>query len=223
MTDYHVLDLFCGLGGFSAAFEDSDRWAVTTVDIEARFDPDIQADVFDLRPSDFDREFNVVVAGHPCTLMSTSGNHDEWDMDEHEPVGNRAADHTAMAFHTVGLIRGLNPDYWFLENPRHGRMTWLLGEPTGCVTYCQYGTDYMKPTGLWGNHPPMNYQRCRHGDGCHDSNTKNDGTSAIASMRSLSHAERSKVPYDLSASIRDACERALDGDAPTDTTLAEWA
>ena len=40
MSEYHVLDLFCGLGGFSQAFEESDRWHVTTVDIEARFDPD---------------------------------------------------------------------------------------------------------------------------------------------------------------------------------------
>jgi len=28
-AEYHVLDLFCGLGGFSQAFADSDRWSVT--------------------------------------------------------------------------------------------------------------------------------------------------------------------------------------------------
>jgi hypothetical protein len=51
VSDYRVLDLFSGLGGFSSAFADSERWRVTTVDIEPRFDPDIQADVFELRPS----------------------------------------------------------------------------------------------------------------------------------------------------------------------------
>jgi len=65
MSDYRVLDLFAGLGGFSSAFEDLERWAVTTVDIDERFDPDIQADVFELRPSDFSgRSFDVVLV-HP--------------------------------------------------------------------------------------------------------------------------------------------------------------
>jgi hypothetical protein len=222
MPEYRVLDLFCGLGGFSQAFADSKRWAVTTVDIEERFAPDIVADVFDLRPSDFSEQYDVVVAGHPCTLMSTSGNHEEWDMDEKVPTGERAQDHTAMVYHTLGLIRGLNPEYWYLENPRHGRMTWLLGEPTGTVTYCQYGAEYMKPTGLWGTHPPMEYRRCTPGDGCHVSNTMDDGTSAIASMGHLSHAERSAVPYNLSDAIRAACERALDGEAPEQATVADF-
>jgi len=44
MTDRHCLDLFCGLGGFSQAFEAAADWTVTTVDIEARFDPDIEAE-----------------------------------------------------------------------------------------------------------------------------------------------------------------------------------
>lgn len=48
MSEYRVLDLFCGLGGFSSAFKESERWDVTTVDIEERFDPDITADVMDL-------------------------------------------------------------------------------------------------------------------------------------------------------------------------------
>ena len=41
MSDRNVyLDLFAGLGGFSAAFEDSDTWEVITVEIEERFEPD---------------------------------------------------------------------------------------------------------------------------------------------------------------------------------------
>jgi len=63
MSDYRVLDLFAGLGGFSSAFVESERWEVTTVDIDERFNPDIQADVFELRPSDFSgRAFDVVLA-----------------------------------------------------------------------------------------------------------------------------------------------------------------
>jgi len=225
MTEWRVLDLFAGLGGFSAAFEDSNKWDVTTVEIDPDFTPDICADVMDLRPSDLPGA-DVVLAGHPCTLMSTAGNHDEWDMNAKEPSGDRAKEHVAMLHHTLGLIHAVAPDYWFLENPRHGRMTWYLGRPTGTVTYCQYGMDYMKPTGLWGDHPPMTYRRCQHGDDCHTSNTENDGTSAIASMDGLDHAERSLVPYNLSESIRDACETGLkrgteDSEQTTFQMLAE--
>jgi len=159
------LDLYSGLGGFSQAFAESDEWDVVTVEIDETHDPDICADVMDLRPSDvleyirelvgeFDRL--VILVGQPCPLFSTAGNHDQWDGKE--PVGERAKEHVAMVYHTLGLVKALNPDFWFLENPR-GRLRWILGEPTGTVTYCQYGKDYMKPTDLWGDHPPgMTYK-----------------------------------------------------------------
>ncbi len=79
----------------------------------------------DLRPSDvleyirelvgeFDRL--VILVGQPCPLFSTAGNHDQWDGKE--PVGERAKEHVAMVYHTLGLVKALNPDFWFLENPR---------------------------------------------------------------------------------------------------------
>lgn len=200
----HCLDLFAGLGGFSAAFRDSPNWTVTTVDLEERFDPDIQADVMDLRPADLPTA-DVVLAGHPCTLFSVAGNHDEWDMAAREPVGERAKEHVAMVFHTLGLIHALSPEYWFLENPR-GRLRWILGEPTGTVTYCQYGKDYQKPTDLWGEHPGgMVYRTCPRGADCHASNTEDDGHSAIQSMPP-DRGERAKVPYELSEEILKAVE-----------------
>ena len=218
MTDtLHCLDLFCGLGGFSQAFADSERWAVTTVDIDERFAPDVQADVLDLRPSDFDAEFDVVLASPPCTEFSTAGNHDHWDFETHEPVHDAARDAVTLAFHTVGLIRGLTPRYWFLENPQ-GRLRWFLGEPTGKVTYCQYGRPYMKRTDLWGAHPPMTYRACERGRKCHQANVEYDGTSATRVLGETA-AERAKVPAELSAAIRDAVEAGIDEPQPTQTEL----
>jgi len=219
MSEYHVLDLFCGLGGFSAAFDDSDRWQVTTVDIEARFDPDIQADVFDLRPSEFDAEFDVVLASPPCTQFSRAGNHNAWNFNTHEPQTDTARDAVALVFHTVGLIRALSPDYWFLENPQ-GRLRWFLGRPAGEVTYCQYGRPYMKPTDLWGEHPPMPYHSCQRERACHDRNVEHDGTAATRGLGETA-AERAKVPYDLSNAIHEACEAALDGEAAEQVELGE--
>jgi hypothetical protein len=225
MSTYAVLDLFAGLGGFSSAFDESERWDVTTVEIDGKFDPDITADVMDLRPSDLldtlgEYDYLVIVASPPCTVFSPAGNHDLWDMDAQEPTAPKSQAHVALAYHTIGLIQALAPDYWFVENPR-GRMRWVLGQPKATVTYCQYGRDYMKPTDLWGEHPPMTYKNCGYARNCHKTNREDDGTSAVASMDS-DHAKRSLVPYELSKAIRDACERAIDGDAPVQTTADQW-
>lgn len=213
------LDLFAGLGGFSAAFEDSEAWDVVTVEIDPDFEPDIQADVMDLRPSDLP-DADVVLVGQPCPLFSTAGNHDEWDGKR--PVGQRAKKHVALVYHTLGLIRSIDPTYWFLENPR-GRLRWILGPPTGTVTYCQYGTDYQKPTDLWGEHPPgLTYRSCPAGADCHEANGDDDGTSAIASMPA-DYSERSKVPYELSKAIREAVDDAFAAPTYEQATLQEAA
>jgi hypothetical protein len=206
-AEYRVLDLFCGLGGFSAAFEESDRWEVVTVDLAERFDPDVCTDVFDLRPSDFDREFDVVLASPPCQEFSPANNLN----GDRDP----SPDAVALVYHAIGLIRGLSPDYWVLENP-YGRLRTVIGHPDATVTYCQYGREQMKPTDLWGCHPPMTYRRCQRGDGCHDGNR--EGTNNYPEDA----AEKSLVPYGLSDAIREACERALDGDAREQATVADF-
>jgi hypothetical protein len=228
---YAVLDLFAGLEGFSSAFDDSDRWTVTTVEIDPDFEPDITADVFDLRPSNFDTDFDVIVASPPCTQFSFAASRYERFIDG-EPQTPDARDAVALVYHTLGLIRGLSPTFWFLENPQ-GWLRQVIGDPDARVTYCQYGTHYMKPTDLWGDHPDAWMPRsCSYGDGCHAYNTDGEhggygnpqeGWSTEMHDAIRDPAERAKVPYDLSASIRDACERALDGDAPVQTTADQWA
>jgi hypothetical protein len=221
VSDYHVLDLFSGLGGFSSAFADSDRWRVTTVDIETRFDPDIQTDVFELRPSDFTGGvFDVVLAGISCQYLSTCGNFEKWDHDAQEPTAPESRNAVALFYHTLGLIRGLNPAYWYVENPRQSRIRWFIGPPDEWVAYCQYGTDYQKQTGFWGEFAPMSFNKCSGEANCHNNNTDDDGYSAIQSMPSDT-AERAKVPRELSTAIRDACEHALDGEAAEQATFAE--
>jgi hypothetical protein len=222
-TDRWVcLDLFAGLGGFSAAFEDSDEWEVVTVDLEERFDPDIQADVMNIRPEDLP-DADVVLASPPCkTFSKAAAWHGHYSTDA-APQTDEAREAVALVFHTIGLIRALDSDYWFIENPE-GHLRKFLGHPTGSVTYCQYGAEYMKPTDLWGDSPPMDYRRCRNGDDCHrrsrSSQEKGDGEHPSDALP-RNPAERAKVPYQLSESIRDACEAALDGDVAEQATFAE--
>jgi hypothetical protein len=196
------LDLFAGLGGFSQAFEDADAWNVVQVDIEERFEPDIQADVMQLRPSDLP-EPDVILASPPCNVFSKAAawqNH--WD-ESGAPNTDDARESVALVFHTLGLIRALSPDHWFLENPQ-GHLRRFLGHPTAEVTYCQYGTSYMKPTDLWGDHPPMTYRRCRPSDDCHEHGSLEDDRDQRPLPRDP--PERAKVPRELSESILEAVE-----------------
>jgi len=195
---------------------------VTTVDINPEFDPDIRADVMELRPSDFETEFDVVVASPPCTQFSLAASRYE-RFDGDEPQTDDAADAVALVYHTLGLIRGLSPAYWFVENPQ-GYLRQVIGDPEGRVTYCQYGADWMKPTDLWGEHPiGLTYRSCSYGDDCHAYNTDQEhgglGNCSVSGTRDP--AERAKVPYDLSEAIRAAVEDSFNSPSPEQTTLCQ--
>jgi hypothetical protein len=221
------VDLFAGLGGFSAAFDDADDWRTLTVDIEERFDPDLLADVLDLRPSDllyhlgYDRdeiETLVVLASPPCTAfsMAASGTHLDGDGRPVSPWGRESL---ALVHHTVGLITGLAPDWHFIENPMGG-MRGVLGQPDAHIWFCQYGASRAKPTDLWGDLPPsFDARRCKNGnDDCHhESAPRGSDTGTQAS--DLSTAERAKLPYELSEAVRDAVENP--GRVETERTTLE--
>jgi len=216
------LDLFVGRGGFSQAFRDSDAWDVYGVDVAERFDADLHADVLDLRPDDLldlvggDRaaiDRFVILAGVPCTVFSparniTEGGDDAWDGDR--PASEQSRDAVALVYHTLGVIKALAPDYWFLENPV-GRLRTLLGEPTGTITQCQYGRPYMKPTDLWGDHPDgFAYRSCSAGDGCHNTTGSYEPDRDQPRLGVLAEsddpADRAVLPYELSDTIRRAVE-----------------
>jgi len=215
MTDYNVLDLFCGLGGFSQAFADSDRWDVTTVDIEDKFDPDITADVMNLRPSDFaGQDFDVMLASPPCTDFSpVAWSHGKRFSRDGEPLTEDAQESVALVYHTLGLVRALRPTYWFVENPR-GALRWLIGKPQGTVDQCAYDHYTKKPTDLWGDHPPMTYHRCEHNTHTRDGITDFERGPSDPS-------DRAEMPQELSDAIREACETALDGEVAEQATLGD--
>jgi hypothetical protein len=206
MTDTQSvsLDLFAGLGGFSAAFDDSPEWDVVTVEIEEDFDPDICADVLELRPGDLP-DPDVVLASPPCTAfsMAASGTHLD---GEGRPVSEWGQTSLALVHHTIGLIKALDPDWWFLENPMGG-MRAQLGRPEAHVWWCQYGSDRAKPTDLWGRIPPsFDAKRCHNGNtACHHEAAPR-GSDAGTQASDKTAAERAKIPYGLSEAILEAVE-----------------
>ena len=52
---------------------------------------------------------------------------------------------------TEEIIDYFKPKFWFIENPKTGRMKDFVSRPYMDVSYCQYGYEYQKHTRLWTN------------------------------------------------------------------------
>lgn len=202
-----VLDLFSGLGGFSAAFDANPNYNVTTVDIDPKFEPEIVADVLDLRWSDLP-EADIITASPPCTAFTVMRIGQCWEQDDdgnHHPIDDFAKTSLQLVYHTVGLIKAIDPDWWVMENPR-GMMRQMFRPPDYEVWYCQYGTSYAKPTDLWGKLPKsFEPKSCSNRNPYCDHDRVSRGTKNGVQNVSNS-AQRALVPYDLSNAIKESIE-----------------
>jgi len=203
-----VLDLFSGLGGFSAAFEKDSGYHVTTVDINPDFQPDIVADVLELSWQDFP-DANIVLASPPCTAFSVLSIGHHWSQKEDgrfEPNTDFARTSIQLVHHTIGLIEAIHPEWWVMENPR-GMLRKKYRMPDYPIWYCQFGHDSAKPTDLWGRLPPSFEPKT-----CSNDNPFCDHERAPAGSRSgiqgiSTGPERALVPYGLSEAIKESIEQ----------------
>lgn len=226
MTKY-ALDLFAGTGSATQAFRESDDWVVISVDDDTAleendhsnkesFEADIQKDITELTPEDFEEwDFDFIWASPPCTDFSIAGVGNTW-ADDRMPKRKSVPESVQVIYHTIWLINELDPEYWFMENPR-GMMRVVMpysyrdresevpewAKPK-TVTYCQYGNDFQKPTDLWGVHPPsFEHKTCSPGDDCH----KESGRSIDSFKKHIRDpVERSAVPDQLSEEVFEAVE-----------------
>lgn len=203
------LDLFSGTGSATKVFKESSEWEVVEVDLGEEHNPDIQANVMELEASNLpDADF--IWASPPCKAFSVAsiGHHWEKKYDEYIPQTDFAEKSIDLVKHTIDLIEEINPDYWFMENPR-AMMRKILREeldmwPEGTVTYCQYGDNRMKPTDLWGNHPEsFVYKSCSNGADCHDAAPRGSRT---GTQGMSSDTVRGMIPYGLSKAVFDSVQ-----------------
>lgn len=219
-----VLDLFAGKPphGWSAAFRNRGH-EVITLDIEERFHPDILADILTWDPKTLLWKPTVVLASPPCTAFTVMRIGTNWTT-YHTPKTDAARKGLEILERTMAVIREIDPQYWWLENPvgKMRRMKVLEPERRATVTYCQYSTMMrsMKPTDLWGRWPDTwePRPRCSPGDPCHISPPRGSRTATQGDRPSEDVAE---VEYGLSRAVCMAVERALSGERGPQRTIGE--
>lgn len=148
-----LLELFCG-GKSVSKVAKKYGFECVSVDILAKFEPDICCDILTLDYKSLG-EFDVVWASPPCTEFSVA-----------KTVGVRRLDEAMrLVDKAIEIISYLNPTYYMMENPVGLLRHYLPAECRETVSYCQYGFTYRKNTDLWTN-IPFHPRRCVNGSLC---------------------------------------------------------
>ena len=209
-----VLDLFSGTRSVAREFEKR-GWLSFTIELDKQH-PNIDwyEDIMNVTADDILQKFgrpDVIWASPPCTTYSVAGisHHRERVGKKLLPKSEFAKQSDELIKHTLKLIEELNPQFWFIENPRGGlrKMDFMEGFPRHTVTYCQYGFTYMKPTDIWTNmvdhqlKPP-----CKNGDTCHESAPRGARTGI---QRLTNSQQKSVIPPLLCEHIAKRCTDEL--------------
>jgi hypothetical protein len=207
-----VVDLFCGLKGWSRPFLDRGH-EVWTTDIDHDFEPDLVADALTLNPFDFPWRPDILLASPPCETFSTMVMGRNWT-HEGEPKTKKAEIARGLIEATRYLIATLQPTYFVVENPRARLRTlgYLDRYERRTVWYCRLGEPVAKPTDLWGGFPPSLVlpAMCHNGNPDHIAAPRGSRTGTQGIGRGKADAAtRSKIPYGLGLTVCLAAEADL--------------
>jgi len=198
-----LLEIFCGTKSVSNVFKEKGH-RVFTIDIDNAFNPDLCIDVMELNVSDIPFKPNVIWASPPCQAFSVASIGRNWKKEgkAYFPISKKAAQGIDMVKKTIQLIKELEPEYWFIENPRGmlRKQTIMRCLPFRyTITYCQYGDTRMKPTDIWTNCKHwIPKPACSPGDNCHTSAPRGSRTGTQGLKDSI---ERAIIPKELCEEI----------------------
>ena len=161
-----ALELFSGSGSVGRVLR-TQGWEVTSVDMVAKFAPDICVDVlkWDYRAEYAEGHFEYIHASPPCTEFSNALTTRPRNLDAGDALAQKALE----------IIAYFKPRYWSLENPdaRLKTRPYMADlEPLmSRVSYCKYSEgdarfSYKKPTCVWTNIPFQPRPRCCKASPC---------------------------------------------------------
>lgn len=224
-TPMRVLDLFSGLGGWSAharAVGDD----VTRVELEPNLEAEVHADILTLKADDLGSPgwYDLILASPPCEGFSVMNIGKNWYHDG-TPKTETARLALRLVEHTLRLIADLAPAYWVMENPRDKLRVLppVQHLERRTVTYCHYGERRMKPTDLWSDRWPRSlilFRPCRNGDPCH---VRAPRGSRTGTQGHGDYWVKSVVPYDLARVVTEAARHDLGREAAKPLTLWDVA
>jgi hypothetical protein len=153
------IELFSGSKTTAREFE---KLGFDTFTIDIDFDPDLVKDMMCVDCGDFahldiaSRPLVVVWASPPCKAFSLANTHNHHFAPGGKPLTEKAHQGIAMVKKTLELIELIDPDFWFLENPYTGflrHQKFMQKYHMVKILYCQYGSEFQKPTSIWGEFP----------------------------------------------------------------------
>lgn len=187
-----MLDLFCGLGGASAAQRER-GWEVIGVDNESRLQPDVVADVVTWRYEG--PEVDFVWASPPCVEFAKTDKRC-WYPDAPEP----SMELVEAALRIIGEVK---PRLGYLLENVRGARRWFLDHPALGAPVLQ-----SPPLYLWGCPPPgLLLPSPGRGHKEHQSRSSADPRAMRLTSDERRRQLRAVVPYQISYSVATACER----------------
>ena len=145
-----VLELFAGSRSIGKAAE-SLGYDVFSSDVNDFDKIDYVVDIlnFDIKKVPFQPD--IIWASPPCTTYSIAAiSHHR---PKNKPLSNFAIKSDLIVKKTLQIIKELNPNKWYIENPRGllRKQNFMIGLPKTTVWYCTYGDNRAKPTDIWSN------------------------------------------------------------------------
>ena len=145
-----VLELFAGSRSIGKV-ADSLGYEVFSSDLNNFKNIDYVIDILDFDINKIPFKPDLIWASPPCTSYSIAAISHHRPHDK--PLSDFAVKSDLIIKRTLEIIKELNPEFWYIENPRGmlRKQSFMKGIPRTTIWYCTYGDNRAKPTDIWTN------------------------------------------------------------------------